>query len=142
VGVPGQIIFGHLSDRIGREAAWAIGCAGFIICYAALLALKAGPSPWLIYAMVVAQGFLGYSMTSVLGPIVAEIFEGPHFGTIFGTVMVAAIVGGAAGPWITGLIYDRSGDYAAASWIALGLSVVSAAAIFMAAPRKVRLAAG
>jgi MFS family permease len=142
VGVPGQIIFGHVSDRIGREWVWAIGCAGFVICYLALIALQAGPTPWLLYAMVLAQGFLGYSMTSVLGPIVAEIYEGPHFGAIFGTVMLAAIGGGAAGPWVTGLIYDFSASYIGAFWLALALTVVSAGAIFLAAPRKVRRVAG
>jgi MFS family permease len=142
VGVPGQIIFGAVSDRIGREWVWAIGCLGFVICIALLIALQAGASPLLLYAMILAQGFLGYSATAVLGPIVAEIFEGPHFGAIFGTVMVAAIVGGAAGPWVTGLIHDASGDYIAAFWIALGFSVMSAIAIFIAAPRKVRLVAG
>jgi len=142
IGVPGQIIFGAVSDRLGRESAWAIGCLGFAICFAVLIALQAGASPMLLYTMILAQGFLGYSATAVLGPIVVEIFEGPHFGAIFGTVMMAAIAGGAAGPWITGLLHDRSGNYIAAFWIALGLSLVSAAAIFMAAPRKVRRVAG
>jgi MFS family permease len=141
-GIPGQIIFGHVSDRIGREWTWAIGCLGFVVCFAALIALQAGANPLLLYGMILAQGFLGYSATAVLGPIVAEIFEGPHFGAIFGTVMVAAISGGAAGPWVTGLLYDHFGNYAAAFWIALALSVVSAVAIFIAAPRKVRLVAG
>jgi len=142
VGIPGQIVFGHLSDRIGREWCWAIGCLGFVICFAALIALRAGANPALLYTMVVAQGFLGYSMTSVFGPIVAEIFEGPHFGAIFGTLMVFAIGGGAVGPWITGLLHDHTGNYDLAFWIALALSVVSALAIFIAAPRKVRLVAG
>ena len=141
-GVPGQIIFGHVSDRIGREWTWTIGCAGFAISYAALLALQAGTTPVLLYTMILAQGFLGYSATSVLGPIVAEIYEGPNFGSIFGTLMLAAIVGGAAGPWVTGLLHDHTGNYAAAFWIALALSIISAIAIFIAAPRKVRLVAG
>lgn len=141
-GVPGQIIFGHVSDRIGREWGWAIGCAGFVICCGALIALQAGPAPWLLYTMVLAQGLLGYSMTSVLGPIVAEIFEGPHFGAIFGSVMVAAITGGAAGPWVTGVLHDRLGNYVAAFWIGLAATVISAIAIFLAAPRKVRRVAG
>jgi hypothetical protein len=34
----------------------------------------------------------------VMGPIVAEIFEGPHYGSIFGTITVALIGGGAVGP--------------------------------------------
>ena len=142
LGVPGQIIFGHVSDRIGREWVWAIGCAGFVICYLALIALQAGPTPWLLYAMVLAQGFLGYSMTSVLGPIVAEIYEGPHFGAVFGSVMLAAIGGGAAGPWVTGILYDVTGNYIGAFWLAAGLALVSAGAVFLAAPRKVRRVAG
>lgn len=141
-GVPGQIIFGHLSDRIGREWVWAIGCLGFAICYAALIALQAGTSPVLLYTMVLTQGFLGYAYTPVLGPIVAEIYEGPHFGAIFGTTMLAAVTGGAIGPWVSGLLYDRFGNYNLAFWIALGCCVVSAVAIFIAAPRKVRLVAG
>jgi MFS family permease len=142
VGVPGQIVFGHVSDRVGREWAWAIGSLGFAICFAALIALRAGPNPVLLYAMVLAQGFLGYAYTSVLGPIVSEIFEGPHFGTIFGTTMLAAVTGGAVGPWITGLIYDHTGSYDVAWWLALGACAISALAIFIAAPRKVRLVAG
>jgi MFS family permease len=78
----------------------------------------------------------------VLGPIVAEIYEGPHFGAIFGTTMLAAVTGGAIGPWVTGLIYDNTGSYDLGFWIALGFSALSALAIFMAAPRKVRLVAG
>jgi MFS family permease len=92
--------------------------------------------------MVLAQGFLGYSMTSVLGPITAEVFEGPHFGAIFGTLMLAAVTGGAIGPWVTGLLHDRVGNYDLAFWIAFALSIVSALAIFIAAPRKVRRVAG
>ena len=37
VGIPGQIALGHLSDRIGREWVWTIGCFGFAICFVALL---------------------------------------------------------------------------------------------------------
>ena len=44
----------------------------------------------------------------------------------------AAIVGGAAGPWITGLLHDHTGNYAAAFWIALGLSIVSAIGVSLA----------
>ncbi len=141
-GVPGSVVFGHLSDRIGREWSWAVGCLGFVVCFAMLIALQAGANPLLLYTMVLAQGFLGYSATAVLGPIVAEIFEGPHFGSIFGTLMLGAVMGGAAGPWITGLLYDWTGSYDLAFWIALALSIVSAAAIFIAGPRKVRLVAG
>jgi MFS family permease len=140
--VPGQIALGHLSDRVGREWVWMIGNLGFVICYLCLIGLRSAPTPLLLYAMILAQGTLGYGLTSVMGPIPAEIFDGRHYGAIFGSVMVAAILGGAAGPWITGVIYDATGTYSIAFWIAAGCSLVSILAIWLAAPRRVRVVAG
>jgi MFS family permease len=142
VGIPGQIGLGALSDRIGREWIWTVGCAGFAICYAALIALEHSPSPVLLWLMVISQGSLGYALTSVMGPIVAEIFEGPHYGSIFGTLTVALIAGGAAGPWLTGVIHDATGSYRLAFLLAIACCVVSAVAVWIAAPRKVRLVPG
>ena len=142
VAIPGQIGFGALSDRIGREWVWSAGCFGFAVCYVALIALEQGPSPGLLYLMVISQGFLGYALTSVMGPIVAEIFEGPHYGAIFGTLTVALTGGGAAGPWIAGVIHDATGSYKLAFLLTIGCCVVSAAAIWIAAPRKVRRVPG
>ena len=141
-GIPGQIALGHLSDRIGREWVWTVGGLGFALCYLALLLLGQVPAPALLYLMVVSQGLLGYGLTSVMGAIPAEIFQGEHYGTIFGTLMLASIAGGAAGPWVTGTLYDTTGSYAIAFAIALGWSVLSALAIWLAAPRKVRAVAG
>jgi MFS family permease len=142
VAVPGQIALGHLSDRIGREWVWTIGNLGFVLCLLGLLALGHTPTEPLLWFMVVAQGMLGYSLTSVIGAIPAEIFAGRHYGTVFGTLMLAAIVGGAAGPWATGVLYDVTGSYAPAFSIAVVGSALSALAIWLAAPRRVRAVTG
>jgi MFS family permease len=107
-----------------------------------LIALEYAPSPLLLYLMVASQGFLGYALTSVMGPIVAEIFEGPHYGSIFGTINVALIGGGAAGPWVAGVIHDATRSYTAAFLLAIACCIVSATAVWIAAPRKVRLVPG
>ena len=138
VAVPGQIALGHLSDRIGREWVWTVGSLGFVLCFLALLALRHAPTAPLLYLMVISQGMLGYGLTSVIGAIPAEIFEGRHYGAVFGTLMLAAISGGAAGPWVTGALYDLTGSYTAAFWIAIAGSLLSALAIWLAAPRHVR----
>jgi MFS family permease len=141
-GIPGQIALGWLSDRIGREWVWSAGSVGFTICYAALLLLAATPTMTLLYVMVVSQGMLGYGLTSVVGAIPAEIFQGRHYGSIFGTLMLSSIAGGAVGPWLTGALYDYTGSYTLAFWISIACSVISAVAIWLAAPRKVRAVAG
>ena len=140
--IPGQVALGHLSDRIGREWVWTVGSLGFALCYVALLMLRQAPTPTLLYLMVIAQGMLGYGLVSVIGAIPAEIFESRHYGAIFGTLMLAAIVGGAGGPWVTGALHDATGSYTLAFSIAIGCSAVSALAIWFAAPRRVRAVAG
>jgi MFS family permease len=142
LGIPGQIVLGHLSDRIGREWVWTASCIGFAICFAALIALARVPALPLVYLMVVAQGALGYGLTSVLGAVVMEIFQGKHFGSIFGTVMLAALAGGAAGPWVTGLLHDLTGSYTSAFAIGIVISGLSAIAIWRASPGKIRAVAG
>ena len=141
-GIPGQIALGHISDRIGREWVWTVGGLGFAVCYAALLALHHTPTPALLAIMVGAQGLLGYGFTSVIGAIAAEIFQGRHYGTIFGSLMLAAIAGGAAGPWVTGALYDATGSYTLPFSICIGCSALSIVAIWRAAPRRVRVVAG
>ena len=97
LGIPGQISLGHLSDRIGREWMWAIGCPGFAICFGALIALKCPPVLPLVYLMVFAQGTLGYGMTSVVGAVVPISFKAAY-GSIFGALMVAAWAAAPRGP--------------------------------------------
>jgi MFS family permease len=142
IAIPGQILLGALSDRIGREWIWTAGCLGFLFSYAALLALEQWQSSALLYFMVLSQGFFGYALTSVMGPIVAEIFDGPHYGAIFGTITIALIGGGAAGPWMAGAIHDATGSYRLAFLLIIAFCLVSIMAIWIAGPRKIRLVPG
>ncbi|GAC1340868.1 MAG: MFS transporter [Bradyrhizobium sp.] len=142
LGIPGQILLGHVSDRVGREWVWSASCLGFAICFSALIALNFYPTSLLVWVMVLAQGALGYGLTSIMGAVVVEIFQGKHYGSIFGTVMLAALAGGAAGPWVTGFLHDLSGSYTLAFIIGIAVSGFSAFAIWMASPGKIRAVAG
>jgi len=142
LGIPGQILLGHISDRVGREWIWSASCFGFAICFAALIALKYFSTLPLVYIMVLGQGALGYGLTSIMGAVVVEIFQGKHYGSIFGCVMLAALAGGAAGPFVTGVLHDLTGDYTLAFAIGIGVCGLSAFAIWMASPGKIRAVAG
>jgi MFS family permease len=92
--------------------------------------------------MVFAQGALGYGLTSIMGAVVLEIFQGRHYGSIFGTIMLAGLAGGAAGPWVTGFLHDLTGSYTLAFAIGIAVSLLSAIAIWQAGPGKIRAVAG
>jgi MFS family permease len=141
-GIPGQIALGALSDRYGRELMWTASCSGFTVCYVALLLLAQSPTQPLLWLMVLSQGLLGYAFASLMGPIVAEIFEGARFGSIFSLLMVFLIGGGAAGPFVTGLLYDWTGTYTIAFALGIFFSLLCAVSVWIAAPGKVRLVAG
>ena len=92
--------------------------------------------------MVFTQGALGYGLTSIMGAVVLEIFQGPQYGSIFGCIMLTSLVGGAAGPWVTGLVHDLTGSYTIAFAIGIVVSLLSGFAIWRASPGKVRAVAG
>ena len=118
-------------------------CVGFAICFLALIALQHTPSMPLLYLMVLAQGFLGYGVTSIIGAVAIEIFEGKHFGSIYGTLTLAGAGGRRRGsmdhrrdPRPDRQLRDsRSGS-------ASCVCAVSILAIWMAGPRKIRAVAG
>lgn len=141
-GVLGGIGIGHLSDRVGREWAWTLGSLGFVLCFACLLLMRDRRWNGLLVLMVAGQGLLGYGLSSVFGAIPAELFQGRRFGTIFGTLNIGSNLGAGMGPWVTGLIHDKTGSYAPAFWLGLAASLVSLGAMWLAAPRKVRAVAG
>jgi cyanate permease len=51
-------------------------------------------------------------------------------------------VGGAIGPWLGGWVFEWSGRYQPAFLLAIAWYGVACAAVWAAAPRKVRLVAG
>jgi MFS family permease len=141
-GVAGQIFLGYASDRIGREWIWSLSALGFGICYILLLVMKENPLPVFIYLMAISQGLLGYGLASVYGAMPADMFQGKHYGSIFGTLSLSALTGGAIGPWAMGYMYDHYGNYDMAFLSALGATLITIVSIWMAGPRKIRLVAG
>ncbi len=78
-----------------------------------------------------------------MGAVVLEIFQGKHYGSIFGAIMLAALAGGAAGPWVTGLLHDLTGElHGGVCDRNCGERCCPPIAIWQAAPGKIRAVAG
>ena len=54
---------------------------------------------------------------------------------IFGCLHLGNALGAATGAWIGGKIFDGTGSYAGALWLALGAAVSAAPLLWIAAPR-------
>jgi cyanate permease len=51
-------------------------------------------------------------------------------------------VGGTIGPWLGGVIFEVNGSYLVAFILSAVMSVISCIALWLAAPRQIRLVAG
>ena len=129
---------GFLSDRIGREKTFTLGCSATAVGLIMLLVLEKSPQSWTPYAYAVSCG-VGFGMTGpVLGAALADMFRGKHFGSINGFMLLGFGLGGMAGPWFGGFIFDTTGSYSAALTGAILAICAACAFLWGAAPRKIR----
>jgi sugar phosphate permease len=138
LSVGSKVLWGWSADTIGREMTYALGCASMVLAIALLAMIPTAPTLALLYAYAVLFA-LGYGISAPLWPIVtADLFTGPHFGAIYGFMPVFGGFGSALGALFAGYIFDLAGSYTIAFAVAAVAMPVSAVALWLVAPRKVR----
>lgn len=135
VEAPGTIGWGWLSDRVGRVRAFVLGSLCVIIALAVLILLEANVSALLAWAFALAFGLGDSSRAALLNALAGDLYEGPEFGTINGYVISAFGLGGALGPWFGGYLFDVTGHYTQAFWVAIAATVVATVGIVIAGRR-------
>lgn len=129
--VGGRLLFGLLADRYAKK--WVMFTAVLFHAPAVLLLFRID----VVGALPLFVPFFGVGLggAAVLFPLlVGECFGLRAYGQILGAVMLAAALGVATGPVITGRIFDVSGSYAAA--FALHLAAFLVASFVIALLRR------
>jgi len=131
----GRLIFGTLSDAIGREKAVALSFLCSISGILALLFLSSFQSTVLLYLYAILFG-LGFGARGpIIAAMMADLYQGKHFGSIYGFINIGNGIGGALGPWLGGYLYDISGSYVVAFIICIPVLIL-ACIFFWVAGRK------
>jgi MFS family permease len=131
----GRLIFGVLSDRLGRCGGVTLSVACSQVGILVLVLITSSTVTWPLYLYAFFFG-LGYGARGpILSAIAADLFPGPSFGTIFGFISIGYGLGGALGPWFGGYIYDLLGSYRPAFMLALG-ALFGVIACFWIATRR------
>ena len=142
VSLGSKILWGVLSDRIGREITYTIGITFSILGMIFLILFHFSPSAALTYFYSVSFG-MGYAVTAALPPLIAaDFFEGRSYGSIFGTLMIFVGAGGAFGAWVAGFVYDLTGSYVPVFIAMILCALLACLNIWRAAPRKIRRVPG
>jgi MFS family permease len=136
VSIAGKVGWGVLSDRSGRELAYSLayGCAAGSVGILVLAGWYPTSSLPYLYAVLIG---LGYGVTAPVPPAAArDLFGGPGFSLIYGTLYVATCLGIASGAWGAGKIFDATGSYTLALWVAFAMAILSPVLLWVVAPRR------
>ncbi|MEM7753732.1 MAG: MFS transporter, partial [Pseudomonadota bacterium] len=123
-GVASRLFFGAMSDKLGGLAVLAIG--GTLQMLALSLFLIQGDMASL-YLISLIFGLSQGGIVPAYAIIVREYMPPREAGRRVGIVIGSTILGMAFGGWITGWLYDQTGDYAAAIWNGIGWNLLNVA---------------
>lgn len=142
VGSFAKIMWGILSDRIGREVTYTLACVSGSVGVSIILMIGPASSVWMLYAYAVIFG-LFYGASAVMMPIIsADIFHSRRFGSILGGLYIGGGLGSAVGAFLGGYIFDLTRAYTLAFVIAIPIMWIVSLLYWRAGPRKVRMVAG
>ena len=109
--IPGRLIMGIASDRIGRKSAIII-CT--LLQSGAMVWLLWARDLWMFYLFALIFGFAHSGLGPSMAAIIGDTFGLGKIGAIFGLLEVGFGIGAAIGPAIGGLIFDVTGSYSIA----------------------------
>ncbi len=130
ISLAGKVGFGWVFDRLAVK--------GVMICYLSIglgvaLAFPVGGLETLI-AFCVARG-ISHGGTIVDVPYLCRQAFGPAIlARTIGTMTMVLSAGFALGPYVIGLIYDRTGSYNGAFYLCILLSLIAAASLIWVKP--------
>jgi len=136
LGSIGTILFGLLSDRVGREPGYFMATASGVLGILLLILMGDASLSWLLYVIVMLYGLCQGGISSIFAAATGDIFSGKALGRIISIQAVSFGLGGALGAYFGGYFFDRLGSYEIPFAIVLGSIIVSALALWFAEPRK------
>ena len=127
-----------LSDHLGREMVFIPGCLLSTALAGLLFFIEDMHQPWMPFLFAACFGLAFGPTIPILLTTVADLFQGRHFGSIQGVVMVGLSLGGAISPWLAGFLHDKTGSYSMTFFLLVVSLLVPAVLMWLVAPRKVR----
>lgn len=138
-GIVSRIASGFLADKIGGMKTLLVGSIAQGVALLFYLFFDSLPSLYIISAMF---GLFQGGIVPSYAIIVRESMPASEAATRVGIVIFASVIGMSLGGWVSGVIFDMTGSYAAAfmnglAWNALNVFIV--VALLLRARRRMAL---
>jgi MFS family permease len=113
---------GSIGDKIGYKRAFLVGIVCIIV---AIFTLMVARQLWVFYLSAIFLGLAFGNCSTQESPIAAWLFGLASHGIILGIFACSFTIGAAIGPLVLGYMYDVTGNYKYAFWIAAALAIVT-----------------
>lgn len=137
----GQLVFGPLSDRLGRRGPLLVGVVIFVLASAAA---AVAPTVALLVIARLIQGLSGAAGMVIGRTVIADLAHGPQAARAFSALMIVSGAAPVVAP-IAGSLLAAPLGWRGLLWIVAGIGVVSLVAVLLFVPethpREARAAA-
>jgi sugar phosphate permease len=128
---------GFLADRLRPGVLLALQLVALCCTLAIAMFMTA---PWMLMVYVLFYGMAMGGGAGFDGAVWANLYGRANLGAIRGFATTAMVAGSSIGPLIYGFSFDQTGSYAAAIWLAIGITVVPLIlSLFIVKPPQRRL---
>ena len=120
----GTIAAGWLGKRYSKKLLLAAIYTGRTLAAAAFILFPITPASVLVFSAV--MGALWLATIPLTSGLIAYIYGLRYMATLYGVVFLSHQLGGFAGVWLGGTLYDARGTYDLVWWIGVGVGAFSA----------------
>lgn len=121
----GQLMFGPLSDRLGRRRPLIVGA---LLCVAASVVAATAPTVGILIVARFAQGFGGAAGMVIGRAVISDLTGGKTAGRAFSLMMIVGGVAPVVAPFAGGLLVDSLG-WRGILWVVCAIAVAMLIAI-------------
>ena len=133
----GRALAGLGADRFGGPAAGFLSFSCSIVGMLCLFGMEAWPGRLFAYGYALFLFLPLGSRATIVAVLLSRIAPPAHYGAVFGLLSIGNSLGAAAGPWMSGWLYDVTSSYLVIYLWATGLAGagLAALAVFVLATR-------
>ena len=125
----GRVLAGILADRFGAPVAGLVSFSVSVAGVLCLLAMEAWPARLFAYGYVLFLFMPLGSRATIVSVLLSRIAGPRNYGPIFGLIGIGNSLGAAAGPWLSGAIFDHTQSYLTLYLTTLGFAAAGLAAL-------------
>jgi predicted MFS family arabinose efflux permease len=120
----GRALAGLAADRLGGPIAGFLSFSCSLVGMLCLLGMEARPLGILAAGYVLFIFLPLGSRASIVSVLLGRLAPPAHYGVIFGLLSIGNNLGAALGPWLSGVLFDRTGSYLVIYLCAFGIALV------------------